>query len=84
VYGDHLKVFSPYNTYQNVGLPPGPICTPSKKTIDAVLNAPTTEYLYFVADSSFNGRHAFSVTYNEHMEKARAYQKAFKERFPVK
>ena len=84
VYGDHLKVASPYNTYQNTGLPPGPICTPSKRTIDAVLAAPSTEYLYFVADSSFNGRHAFSVNYKEHMEKARAYQKAFKERFSDK
>jgi UPF0755 protein len=81
VYGDHLKVASPYNTYQNTGLPPGPICTPSKKTIDAVLNAPATEYLYFVADSSFNGTHSFSVTYDEHLQKAKAYQKAFKERF---
>lgn len=81
VYGDHLKVSSPYNTYQHTGLPPGPICTPSKKTIDAVLNAPSTEYLYFVADSSFNGRHAFSTTYREHMVKARAYQRAFKKRF---
>jgi UPF0755 protein len=81
VYGDHLKVVSPYNTYQNTGLPPGPICTPSKKTIDAVLNAPATDYLYFVADSSFNGTHSFSVTYAEHMQKAKAYQKAFKERF---
>ena len=84
VYGDHLKVASPYNTYQNTGLPPGPICTPSKKTIDAVLQAPATEYLYFVADSSFNGRHAFSVTYAEHMEKAKAYQNAFRERFSEK
>jgi UPF0755 protein len=81
VYGDHLKVASPYNTYQNTGLPPGPICTPSKKTIDSVLGAPATNYLYFVADSSFNGTHSFSVTYEEHMQKARAYQKAFKERF---
>ena len=81
VYGDHLKVASPYNTYQNTGLPPGPICTPSKKTIDAVLNAPATDYLYFVADSSFNGTHSFSVTYDEHLQKAKAYQKAFKERF---
>lgn len=81
VYGEHLNVSSPYNTYRNSGLPPGPICTPSKKTIDLVLNAPSTNYLYFVADSSFNGTHVFSATYQEHMEKARAYQKAFKERF---
>ena len=84
VYGDHLQVASPYNTYHNTGLPPGPICTPSRKTIDAVLNAPTTNYLYFVADSSFNGTHNFSVTYEEHMQKAKAYQKAFSERFTDK
>jgi UPF0755 protein len=81
VYGDHLKVSSPYNTYRNKGLPPGPICTPSKKTIDAVLNAPATDYLYFVADSSFNGRHQFSATYAEHLQKAKWYQQAFKRRF---
>jgi UPF0755 protein len=84
VYGDHLNVASPYNTYRNTGLPPGPICTPSKKTIDAVLQAPSTNYLYFVADSSFNGTHNFSATYREHLEKAKAYQKAFKERFSAK
>lgn len=84
IYGDHLRVSSPYNTYQFTGLPPGPICTPSKKTIDAVLNAPTTDYLYFVADSSFSGTHVFSATYQEHLEKAKAYQKAFKERFADK
>jgi UPF0755 protein len=76
-----LHVASPYNTYERLGLPPGPICTPSKKTIDAVLNAPTTNYLYFVADSSFSGTHIFSVTYEEHLQNAKAYQKAFKERF---
>jgi UPF0755 protein len=81
VYGDHLNVVSPYNTYRNKGLPPGPICTPSKKTIDAVLNAPATDYLYFVADSSFNGRHLFSATYNEHLQKAKWYQEAFRRRF---
>lgn len=81
IYGAHLDVSSPYNTYRNPGLPPGPICTPSKKTIDAVLNGPATEYIYFVADSSFNGRHSFSTSYAEHMQKARAYQEAFRRRF---
>jgi UPF0755 protein len=64
IYGDHLDVASPYNTYRNKGLPPGPISTPSRKTIDAVLNTPATNYLYFVADSSFNGTHVFSATYS--------------------
>ena len=81
IYGDHLDVASPYNTYRNKGLPPGPISTPSRKTIDAVLNTPATNYLYFVADSSFNGTHVFSATYSEHRKKARAYQQAFKRRF---
>ena len=81
IYGEHLNVASPYNTYRNTGLPPGPICTPSKKTIEEVLAAPSTNYLYFVADSSFNGTHQFSNTYAEHMTKARAYQQAFKRRF---
>jgi UPF0755 protein len=81
IYGPYLTIESPYNTYQNKGLPPGPICTPSKKTIDAVINAPATDYLYFVADSSFNGTHIFNSSYEEHVKKAREYQEAFRKRF---
>jgi len=73
---DHLDVNSPYNTYRNQGLPPGPICTPSIKTIDAVLNAPTTEYYFFAARSDFKGYSVFAATYEEHLKNARAYQKA--------
>lgn len=76
IYEKHLMVESPYNTYRNPGLPPGPICTPSKATIDAVLNAPRTNYLYFVASSDFNGTHVFSATYEEHLKKAKEYQNA--------
>jgi UPF0755 protein len=75
----HLQVPSPYNTYKNKGLPPGPICTPSIKTIDAVLEAPRTDYLFFVADASLDGTHHFSVTDVEHVKYAKLYQKAVAE-----
>ncbi len=79
IYEKHLAVESPYNTYRNKGLPPGPICTPQKKTIDAVLNAPKTAFIYFVASPEFNGTHEFSATYAEHLQKAKAYQQALNE-----
>jgi UPF0755 protein len=79
IYEKHLQVASPYNTYKNRGLPPGPICTPSSKTIDAVLNAPKTDYMYFVAKSDFSGHHTFSSNYSEHLQHAKEYQKALDE-----
>ena len=72
----HLQYESPYNTYRNVGLPPGPICTPSTKTIDAVLGAPKTDYIFFVAKPDFKGYSNFAATYAEHLVFAKAYQKA--------
>ena len=84
IHGDMLNIESPYNTYKNKGLPPGPICTPSKKTLDAVLDAPTTNYLYFVANSNFSGTHLFSATFEEHQAKARAYQEEDKRRRELK
>jgi len=76
VLSGHLQVQSPYNTYLNTGLPPGPICTPQAETIDAVLNAPKTDYLYFVANSSFDGTHIFTSNYDDHMKYAKEYQSA--------
>lgn len=76
IYQKMLNVASPYNTYKNRGLPPGPICTPSAKTIDAVLNAPKTDYLYFVAKPDLSGNSNFSATYSEHLVNAKAYQHA--------
>ncbi|MCX6209670.1 MAG: endolytic transglycosylase MltG [Bacteroidetes bacterium] len=76
VLHEHLNVQSPYNTYKVKGLPPGAICTPSKKTIDAVLAATRTDYLFFCADASFNGTHHFSSNYAEHEQYAKAYHRA--------
>ena len=74
IYYKHLAVESPYNTYKVAGLPPGPICTPTTTTLDAVLHAPQTDYLYFVAKSDFSGYHVFANTYPEHMKYAKEYQ----------
>ncbi|HVZ56696.1 MAG TPA: endolytic transglycosylase MltG [Chitinophagaceae bacterium] len=74
IYTKYLAVESPYNTYRNKGLPPGPICTPSARTLDAVLTAPQTNYLYFVANSDLSGKHVFTSDYQEHLKYARQYQ----------
>ncbi len=76
IYEKYLFNPSPYNTYRVKGLPPGPICTPSPKTIDIILDAPKTDYLYFVAKSDFSGYHHFSSNYDEHNQYAKEYQKA--------
>ena len=72
----HLDFSSPYNTYRTSGFPPGPICTPSPATIDAVLDAPETNYIFFVAKPDFRGGSNFAETYQQHLVYARAYQKA--------
>ena len=83
MYG-HLKYPSPYNTYQNTGLPPGPICTASKESINAVLDAPKTNYLFFVAKPSFDGYSNFAETYEEHKVFAKAYQEALNEQIKIR
>ncbi len=80
VTGAMLKTESPYNTYQNVGLPPGPICTPSNGSIDAVLNAPQTTYLFFCAKADLSGASVFATTDAEHLLNARLYQQALNAR----
>jgi UPF0755 protein len=76
----HLDTPSPYNTYINKGLPPGPICTPDLETIEAVLDSPKTDYIYFVASSAFDGSHIFTTNYTDHIKYARLYQQELNKR----
>jgi UPF0755 protein len=77
---DYHKDFeSPYNTYHHGGLPPGPICMPKKKSIDAVLNPDKNDYLYFCANPDMSGYSIFSHTLTEQNRIAVAYRKKLNE-----
>ena len=76
----HLKKVSPYNTYINPGLPPGPIRTTSKQTVDAILNSEPSDYIFMCAKEDFSGYHNFASSYQEHMQNARKYQNALNQR----
>ncbi|MGB1307658.1 MAG: endolytic transglycosylase MltG [Oceanihabitans sp.] len=71
----HKEIESPYNTYKNLGLPPGLIAMPDISAIDAVLNAQKHTYLYFCADAKRLGYHKFAKTLTQHNANARAYQR---------
>jgi UPF0755 protein len=76
VLNEHKQVDSPYNTYKNSGLPPGPINLPEVYALDAVLNYTPSNYIYMCAKEDFSGRHNFTASYKEHMQNANRYQKA--------
>jgi len=70
----HKEISSPYNTYKNVGLPPGLIAMPDMSAVEAVLNYEKHDYFYFAADAKKLGFHKFAKTLSQHNQNAREYQ----------
>ena len=73
-----MSFSSAYNTYRNVGLPPGPIANPGRSSLEAAMHPADTDYYYFVADAQ--GHHRFARTMEEHNKNVMAYRKAMRGR----
>lgn len=71
-----MQFSSPYNTYRNAGLPPGPIGNPGRSALEAALHPAQTDYYYFVADAQ--GHHRFAHSFEEHSKNVVAYRKAMR------
>ena len=76
VLSKDTKVKSPYNTYLNRGLPPGPITIPTIRAVDAVLNNIKHDYIFMCAKEDFSGYHNFATNYLQHLKNAKKYRKA--------
>ena len=75
-YAD-TRIESPYNTYTNAGLPPGPICSPGLAAVQAALHPADTDYLYFVLSEKLDGTSNFSSDYAQFERDKAAYYKAY-------
>ena len=73
-----MQFNSPYNTYRNAGLPPGPIANPGRSALEAAMHPAQSDYYYFVADAQ--GHHRFAHTIEEHNKNVDAYRKAMRGR----
>lgn len=77
IYESDLQADSSYNTYRHAGLPPGPICNPGLKSLEAAMHPAQTNYLYFVAaGANPSGQSRFSATLEEHAKDVEAYRRA--------
>ena len=73
VFFKDLTMSSPYNTYMNIGLPPGPIAMPDITALDAVLDPEKNDFIYFCASVERFGYHEFAATLPEHNKNAKKY-----------
>ena len=78
IRASELAADSPWNSYKVAGLPPGPIANPGRASLEAVLNPPKTDELYFVADGT--GGHAFATSYEEHERNVARWRQIERER----
>jgi UPF0755 protein len=76
LYTKDYRFPSPYNTYLHPGLPPGPVNSPGRRSIEASLYPAKVPFLYFVAMP--DGRHRFSATYDEHLRNVAASRRAYR------
>ena len=80
IYESDLQANSAYNTYRHPGLPPGPICNPGVKSLEAAMHPAQTDYLYFVAAGADpSGKSRFSATLEEHAKDVEAYRRAVRQ-----
>jgi len=80
VLNKYLVFPSPYNTYLNIGLPPGPIMMPSVNAVKAVLNYKKHNYIYMCAKDDFSGYHNYATNMADHLVNARKFQQALNQR----
>jgi UPF0755 protein len=78
LHHEDMQFHSPYNTYRNAGLPPGPIGNPGRSALEAAMHPAQSDYYYFVADAQ--GHHRFARTIDEHNKNVVAYRKAMRAR----
>jgi UPF0755 protein len=78
LHHEDMSFSSPYNTYRNAGLPPGPIGNPGRSSLEAAMHPAQSDYYYFVADAQ--GHHRFAHSIEEHNKNVAAYRKAMQAR----
>ena len=77
IFNHYLEIPSPYNTYYNHGLPPGPISNPGRTALEAAFFPADSDALFFVVKDPVAGTHVFSRSYDDHLDAREAYLKQY-------